>query len=201
MEVLAAFGEGEPKGYDVVRAHWEAQLGAEDFEKRWNRALHDGVVAGTAFEAKTLKVVPGEWVKAGTAAPAAGLEIAFRTDPAVFDGRFANLGWLQELPRPLTKITWDNVALVSPKTAAALGGVRTEQTASGHHTEVAELRLGGRTVKAPLWVLPGHADGAVTVHLGLGRRRAGRVGDGCRLRRLRPAHAARPPGRRVGWRS
>ena len=187
IEVLAAFGEGEPKGYDVVRAHWEAQLGSvrgasggdtADFEKRWNRALHDGVVAGTAFEAKAVKVVPGEWGRAGRAAPAAGLEIAFRTDPAVFDGRFANLGWLQELPRPLTKITWDNVALVSPKTAAALGGVRTEQTASGHHTEVAELRLGGRTVKAPLWVLPGHADGAVTVHLGLGRRRAGRVGTG-----------------------
>ena len=188
IEILAAVVEGEPKGYDVVRAHWEAQLGSvpagrdggdtADFEKRWNRALHDGVVAGTAFEAKAVKVVPGEWGKAGGAAPAAGLEIAFRTDPAVFDGRFANLGWLQELPRPLTKITWDNVALVSPKTAAALGGVRTEQTASGHHTEVAELRLGGRTVKAPLWVLPGHADGAVTVHLGLGRRRAGRVGTG-----------------------
>jgi Fe-S-cluster-containing dehydrogenase component len=178
IEVLAGFGEGEPKGYDVVRAHWEAQLGAEGFEKRWNRALHDGVVAGTAFEAKAVKVVPGEWGRAGRTAPAAGLEIAFRTDPGVFDGRFANLGWLQELPRPLTKITWDNVALVSPKTAAALGGVRTEQTASGHHTEVAELRLGGRVVKAPLWVLPGHADGAVTVHLGLGRRRAGQVGTG-----------------------
>ena len=178
IEVLAAFGEGEPKGYDVVRAHWEAQLGSEGFETRWNRALHDGVVAGTAFETKAVKVVPGEWAKAEKAAPAAGLEVAFRTDPGVFDGRFANLGWLQELPRPLTKITWDNVALVSPKTAAALGGVKTEQTASGHHTEVAELRLGGRSVKAPLWVLPGHADGAVTVHLGLGRRRAGRVGTG-----------------------
>ena len=178
IEVLAAFGEGEPKGYDVVRAHWEAQLGAEGFEKRWNRALHDGVVAGTAFEAKAVRVVAGEWARAEKAAPAAGLEIAFRTDPAVFDGRFANLGWLQELPRPLTKITWDNVALVSPKTAAALGGVKTEQTASGHFTEVAELTLGGRSVKAPLWVLPGHADGAVTVHLGFGRRRAGRVGNG-----------------------
>jgi molybdopterin-containing oxidoreductase family iron-sulfur binding subunit len=136
------------------------------------------VVAGTAFATKTLKVAPGAWAKAGAAPPASGLEVAFRTDPAVFDGRFANLGWLQELPRPLTKITWDNVALVSPKTAVALGGVHTEQTASGHYTEVAELRLEGRSVRAPLWILPGHADGAVTVHLGFGRRRAGQVGTG-----------------------
>jgi MoCo/4Fe-4S cofactor protein with predicted Tat translocation signal len=178
IEVLAAFGEGEQKGYDVLRARWEEQLGSPDFEKRWNRALHDGVVAGTAFEAKAVKVSAGDWAKAGKEAAAGGLEIAFRTDPTVFDGRFANLGWLQELPKPLTKITWDNVALVSPKTAAALGGVRTEQSASGHHTDVAELRLGGRTVKAPLWVLPGHADGTVTVHLGHGRRRAGQVGTG-----------------------
>ena len=178
IEVLAAFGGDEPKGYDVVRAHWEARLGSLDFEKRWNRALHDGVVAGTAFEAKAVKVSVGDWAKAVSPAAAGGLEVAFRTDPAVHDGRFANLGWLQELPRPLTKVTWDNVALVSPRTAAALGGVKTEQTASGHYTEVAELRVGGRTVKAPLWVLPGHADGAVTVHLGYGRRRAGRVGTG-----------------------
>ncbi len=135
-------------------------------------------MAGTAFAPKAVKVTPGAWAKAGKAALAGGLEIAFRTDPSVYDGRFANLGWLQELPKPLSKITWDNVALVSPKTAAALGGVRTEQTASGHTTEVAELRLGGRSVKAPLWVLPGHADGAVTVHLGFGRTRAGRVGTG-----------------------
>jgi molybdopterin-containing oxidoreductase family iron-sulfur binding subunit len=67
---------------------------------------------------------------------------------------------------------------VSPKTAAELGGVKTEQTASGHVTELAELTLGGRSVVAPLWVLPGHADGAVTVHLGYGRSRAGRVGSG-----------------------
>jgi molybdopterin-containing oxidoreductase family iron-sulfur binding subunit len=178
IEVLAAFGEGEPKGYDILRARWEAQLGADGFEQRWNRALHDGLVAGTAFEPKAVKVVPGDWAKAPKAGPAAGLEIAFRTDPSVFDGRFANLGWLQELPKPLSKVTWDNVALVSPKTAGALGGVKTEQTASGHYTDVAELRLGGRTVTAPLWVLPGHPDGAVTVHLGYGRRRAGRVGTG-----------------------
>jgi MoCo/4Fe-4S cofactor protein with predicted Tat translocation signal len=178
IEVLAAFGEGDQKGHDILRARWETQLGSAEFEKRWNRALHDGVVTGTAFDTKAVRVAPGEWTKAPAAAPGGGLEIAFRTDPSVFDGRFANLGWLQELPKPLSKITWDNVALLSPKTAAALGGVKTEQTASGHLTEVAELRLGDRSVKAPLWVLPGHADGAVTVHLGFGRSRAGQVGTG-----------------------
>jgi molybdopterin-containing oxidoreductase family iron-sulfur binding subunit len=179
LEVLAAFGEGEQKGHAIVRAYWQRELGEADFEKRWNRALHDGVVAGTGFEAKAVRVRPGEWSKASAKTQAkGGLEIAFRTDPAVFDGRFANLGWLQELPRPLSKITWDNVALVSPRTAAELGGVKTEQTASGHVTELAELTLGEHSVVAPLWVLPGHADGAVTVHLGYGRTRAGRVGSG-----------------------
>jgi len=182
IEVLAAFGEGEAKGYDVVRAHWEAQLGeagnTAGFEKRWNRALHDGLVAGTAFEAKAVRVVPGEWAKAGKAAAPGGLEIAFRTDPAVFDGRFANLGWLQELPKPLSKLTWENAALMSPKTAVRLGGIRTEAAGTGHYTDVVELRLGGRSVKAPAWVLPGHPDDAVTVHLGYGRRRSGQVGTG-----------------------
>ena len=179
LEVLAAFTEGSRSGHEILRAHWLQELGAADFEKRWNRALHDGLVAGTAFEAKAVRVKPGAWASTGALPqPGSGLEIAFRTDPAVFDGRFANLGWLQELPKPLSKITWDNVALVSPKTAAELGGVKTEQTASGHVTELAELTLDGRSVVAPLWVLPGHADGAVTVHLGYGRTRAGRVGSG-----------------------
>jgi molybdopterin-containing oxidoreductase family iron-sulfur binding subunit len=179
LETLAAFAEGEQKGHEILRAHWQRVLGADGFEPRWNRALHDGVVAGTAFPAKAVKARLGDWAGAAAAAePPAGLEIAFRTDPAVYDGRFANHGWLQELPRPLSKITWDNVALVSPGTAAELGGVLTEATASGHVTELAELTIDGRTVIAPLWVLPGHADGAVTVHLGYGRRHAGRVGDG-----------------------
>jgi Fe-S-cluster-containing dehydrogenase component len=178
LEVLAAFREGEQKGYEIVRGHWASELG-DEWEKRWNRALHDGVVAGTAFATKALRVKPGEWeIAAASREPVDGLEVAFRTDPAVFDGRFANLGWLQELPRPLSKITWDNVALVSPKTAAELGGVRTEATASGHVTELAELTLDGRSLVAPLWVLPGHADGVVTLHLGYGRTRAGRVGNG-----------------------
>ncbi len=195
LETLAAFVEGEQQGYKIVRAHWAAELGA-DFEKRWNRALHDGVVAGTAFDAKPAKVSFGAWAGAPAASPETGLEIAFRTDPAVFDGRFANLGWLQELPKPLSKVTWDNVALVSPKTAEGLGGVATEQTATGHFTDVAELTLDGRSVQAPLWVLPGHPDGVVTVYLGYGRKRAGRIADGVGYDAYKLRTSGAPWGRR-----
>ncbi len=177
-ELVAAFIEdSEPKGYEILREHWMEALGDDDdFETKWSQALHDGVVAGSAFPEKVVAVAPGAWTGA-TSARVQGLEIAFRTDPGVYDGRFANLGWLQELPRPLTKLTWDNAALMSPNTAEKLGGFRTEETGAGHVAEVVELRYRGRAVKAPVWILPGHPDDSVTVHLGFGRTRAGRVGD------------------------
>jgi molybdopterin-containing oxidoreductase family iron-sulfur binding subunit len=179
IELLAAFLEDSPqKGHEIVKSHWETALGTDGFEAKWNRALHDGVVAGTAAAPKAAKVVAGDWARPRAAEAKGGLELVFRPDPAVHDGRFANLGWLQELPKPLSKITWGNAAFVSPRTAESLGGARTEQKATGHHTDVVELRLGGRTVEAPLWVLPGQADGVVTVHLGHGRTRAGKVGTG-----------------------
>jgi molybdopterin-containing oxidoreductase family iron-sulfur binding subunit len=108
----------------------------------------------------------------GADAPAAaqqGLEIIFRPDPTIWDGQFANNGWLQELPKPLTKLTWDSVAMLSPKTAQRLG-LKSE--------DAVELKYQGRTIVAPAWVMPGHADESVTVFLGYGRTRAGRVGTG-----------------------
>ena len=97
------------------------------------------------------------------------MEIIFKADPTIGDGRFANNGWLQELPKPLTKLTWDNAALIAPMTALKLG-VSNE--------DVVELRFQGRTVKAPVWITPGHAEDSVTVYLGYGREKAGKVGDG-----------------------
>jgi len=97
------------------------------------------------------------------------LEIVFRTDSTVFDGRFANNGWLQELPKALTRLTWDNPVLFSPAMAERLGVA---------NEEVVELRYQGRTVRGPVWVIPGQADDTVTVFLGYGRKRAGRVGTG-----------------------
>jgi molybdopterin-containing oxidoreductase family iron-sulfur binding subunit len=117
------------------------------------------------------------------------LEIVFRPDASVFDGRFANNGWLQELPRPLSKLTWDNAALVSPATAERLGvGYSIGSKGSTADADMVELQFHGRTVRAPVWIMPGQADGTITVHLGYGRTRAGRVGTGVGF----DAYAIRP---------
>jgi len=99
------------------------------------------------------------------------LEIVFRPDPQVWDGRYANNGWLQEIPRPLTRLTWDNPILMSQKTATDLGLRDQQDYRSRAGTEIVELTFQGRTVRGPIWVLPGHADGFVTVLLGFGRSR------------------------------
>jgi molybdopterin-containing oxidoreductase family iron-sulfur binding subunit len=105
------------------------------------------------------------------------MELVFRPDPTVGDGRHANLGWLQELPKPLTMLTWDNAALLSPRAAERLG-IRLGATPHGTTTDLVELKLGERSLRAPAWIVPGHPDDTVTVHLGYGRTRAGRVGTG-----------------------
>ncbi|HXY03427.1 MAG TPA: 4Fe-4S dicluster domain-containing protein, partial [Terriglobales bacterium] len=97
------------------------------------------------------------------------VEINFLRDPSIYDGRFSNNGWLQELPKPLTKMTWDNPVLIAPKMAERLG-LQTE--------DMIRLELNGKRVTAPVWIQAGHPDNAVTVYLGYGRRRAGRVGTG-----------------------
>ncbi len=170
-EVLVGLSQtpGRP-AYDVVRDTWKAAAaaaGALDFEAFWRASVHDGVVKGSAYP---LKAVTAGSVFASLAplAPAApGLDLVLRPDPTVHDGRFANLGWLQELPKPFTKLTWDNTVQLSPATAARLGL---------HNEDVVELSAGGQSVKGPAWIVPGQADDTVVVHLGYGRTRAGRVG-------------------------
>ncbi len=155
---------------------------SSDFENFWRQALQDGVTPNSAFPAQTASVKSG-WAaqSAQGAASSNQLEIIFRPDPSIYDGRFANNGWLQELPKPLTKITWDNVALMSPATARRLGVGYHFSSSGGEHgrvvTDVVELNYKGRSVRAPVWIMPGHADGCVTAHLGYGRWRAGRAGD------------------------
>ena len=169
-ELLSVLVDGSARpGYDILREYWKTQLGAAPFEVQWRTALHDGVVAGTALPPRLPAMrltVPAPKPGGG---PQGTLEAAFRPDPTLWDGRFANNGWLQELPKPLSKLTWDNAALLSPATAQRLG-LASE--------DVAELELGGRTLRVPVWIVPGHADEAVTLHLGSGRTRAGRVGTG-----------------------
>ncbi|MEZ4707620.1 MAG: TAT-variant-translocated molybdopterin oxidoreductase [Caldilineaceae bacterium] len=169
-EVLDALLSETPRtGHDIVKAYWTAQRGEDGFDAFWQQSLHDGVVADSALPAQnaSLSLNMDSLPAANSAGDA--LEINFRGDPTVWDGRFANNGWLQELPKPLTKLTWENALLISPATAAEQG------LANG---DLVEVRSNGHTVQAPVWLAPGHAEGAVTVHLGYGRTRAGRVGDG-----------------------
>jgi molybdopterin-containing oxidoreductase family iron-sulfur binding subunit len=170
-EIVAVFSDKPDRnGIDLVKEFWQAQpeAASQDFAKFWRKALHDGVLAGTSLPAKS---VGKAQVPAAQAASlgASGYEIAFAPDPTVYDGRYANNGWLQETPKPLTKITWDNAVLVSPATASKLSVV---------NGDTVEIAWKGRTLQAPVWVQPGHAAEALTVYYGLGRERAGRVGDG-----------------------
>ena len=169
-EVLSVMLDDPPQtAYDVVRAYWKKTLGGAGFESAWRKALHDGVVAGTASAAAAVAPARDLPSREGVARAEGAIEVILRPDPTIHDGRFANNGWLQELPKPLSKLTWDNAALLAPAATTRLG------VANG---DVVEIASNGRTVRAPVWIQPGHPDNAVTLHLGYGRRRTGPVGAG-----------------------
>jgi molybdopterin-containing oxidoreductase family iron-sulfur binding subunit len=152
------------------------------FDRNWRQWLHDGVVPNTAFAPKAVAIRANFASQTALRAAVQGLEVVFRPDPTVHDGRFANNAWLQELPKSLTKLTWDNAALVSPGTADRL------RLVSG---DVVELKQGGRSVRIPVWLSPGQAPDTLTLHLGYGRTRAGRTGNvtGFDVNALRPFDA------------
>jgi molybdopterin-containing oxidoreductase family iron-sulfur binding subunit len=171
-DVLAVFlGEPDRPGLEIVREHWKQQALPGDFETAWQKALRDGSIAGTASTAKTVALKPGGLTDSTSGADQGegGMELVFRPDPTVWDGRFANSGWLQELPKPLTRLTWDNAALISHAQARRLN------ISEG---DIVELRYQGRTLQIPAWIMPGQADDTVTVSLGYGRWKSGRVGTG-----------------------
>ena len=200
-EVIATLSDRpERNGYDVVREYWMAnavgQAGgviptaaaaaaaaaptapalpaqpvsaASTFEQHWRKWLHDGFIAGTAFAPSAAVVAPDVATRITASAAVEGVEINFRRDETIYDGRFANNGWLQELPKPVTKLTWDNAALMAPSTAEA----------NGLHTgDIIAIQHDGRTLNIPVWITPGHAREAITVSVGYGRTKAGRVGNG-----------------------
>jgi MoCo/4Fe-4S cofactor protein with predicted Tat translocation signal len=187
LSVLA--NQQEIAGFEIVRGywrrHWQQQGNKVPFEEFWQTALNDGVVAGTRLPTRSVPL-RSNWQSAlgNPNADQGGdqvLEINFQADPTIYDGCFANNGWLQELPKPITKLTWDNAALMSPATANELGvGLRGYEHGGehgGYRVDVVELTLPGRpTVEAPVWIMPGHADHAITVYLGYGREYAGKVG-------------------------
>jgi molybdopterin-containing oxidoreductase family iron-sulfur binding subunit len=144
------------------------------FDHFWRHALHDGFLAGTSMFAAPGPSVPAGSATAPAPSPGAGMEIVFHPDPTILDGRYANNGWLQELPKPLSKVTWDNVAYISPTTAEKLGIPVTRP--GNQDNDLLEITYQSRKAVLPVWVLPGTADDVVAVHFGYGRRRAGRVG-------------------------
>jgi MoCo/4Fe-4S cofactor protein with predicted Tat translocation signal len=181
-EVLDAFF-GQPRSdHDVVKAYWQGQHPSGDFETFWRTALHDGLVANTASPARTLSAKADAGRATASPTAQATTEIVFRPDPNVGDGRFANNGWLQELPKPISKLTWDNAVLVSPALAQRLGFTTTLGIRGGEHgqveVDVVEVIYQQRSIRGPVWITPGQPDDTLTVQMGYGRRRAGSNGSG-----------------------
>jgi molybdopterin-containing oxidoreductase family iron-sulfur binding subunit len=177
LELVARFSRFETSvPYEIVRRAFRKESGVAeaDFEPAWRKYLHDGLYVAARRKMATPSLswqAIADAVKAAAPTPgplsADNLELVFDRDAKVDDGRFANNGWLQEVPDPVSKITWDNAAIFSPKTASALG------VATG---DLVRLDLSARTLAIAALVLPGHADFSVHVALGYGRTATGRVG-------------------------
>jgi molybdopterin-containing oxidoreductase family iron-sulfur binding subunit len=183
IEVLAHLGGLNPrKPYDSVRETFRGFAGAGNFEEAWKKFLHDGFLPGAAPKANDAPIGAEVLAKAFDAVtPSApskdNLEVVFHRDLKLDDGRWNNNGWLQEFPDPITKITWDNVVLVSRRTAADFGL---------QNGDVVEIAFADHKLRGPAWIQPGLADYSLGLALGYGRRRtalggAGRIGDGVGL--------------------
>jgi molybdopterin-containing oxidoreductase family iron-sulfur binding subunit len=170
---------------------------SQNFEDRWRKAVHDGIIPNSAAQPKTVSASTG-FLSQPMPTPAGGgnLEIVILPDPCIYDGRFANNGWLQELPNPLNKVTWENVGLISPKTAERLGinrGYKERELGGGSEgtafintkggnkfSDLVTLTYQGAQIQkgVPMWITPGQPDDVITIYLGYGRTKAGRIGTG-----------------------
>ena len=162
-------GQSGLTGHDLVQQYWQKQHAGADFDAFWRKSLHDGWIAGTTYAPRNASLNASAVSTLGPTSDPHSIEINFRRDPSIYDGRFANNGWLQELPKPLTKLTWDNPVMIGPAMAERL---------KLNFKHVAELEFQGKKVKGPVWIQAGHPDNSITVFLGYGRTRAGRVGTG-----------------------
>ena len=188
-EVLSVLQGVPRKSLDLMQEYWQQQwdtagitVDAPNFERAWRKILHDGFISGSEAPAKTPAL---DAAGVSAAAQAVGgwsvgeVELIFRPDPTVFDGRFANNGWLQECPKPITKLTWDNALLMSPKTAREKGfGDLLPYGDQEPKAPMASLTVAGRSLELPVWVVPGMAEGVMALHLGYGRTHGGKVGEG-----------------------
>lgn len=177
LDLLARLaGRPKPKGSELVQETFRQQVGSVNFDKNWNAFLRDGFVANN--ESPLPLSFSGQIPSATLAAPATSgkIEVVFPADSKMDDGRYNNNGWMQELPDPITKTTWDNVAWISPATAKEFG-VKHPKHASDH--DVIEIAFDdGRSVIAPAYIVPGHADNSISLSLGWGREVVGKIGRG-----------------------
>ena len=164
IEMLAQVADyDEKEGYQIVRYYWEDNTKTEDFDAWWNRAVHDGLVHGSASASSQTSLQAAQIASAisGHQKAAAGslsnLEVTFAACPTLYDGRYRNNAWMQECPDPTTKLTWDNAAVMSRGTAEAL---------SVGNGDMVELTVSGRKQQLPAWIVPGHADFSVSLTLG-----------------------------------
>ncbi len=179
--------ETQPIGHDLVRDVWQARFDWSDFERNWKRALHDGVVAGTSQRGTSGTANTGELyrnaagvldaLRPGPVPTDRALDVVVTTDN-LYDGRFANLPWLQELPQFGTMVVWDNPALMSPATAERFGLTPDPYTVEIPKAQMATISVDGRSVEVPVWIMPGMADNTVVLTQGYGRRVCGVVGAG-----------------------
>ena len=173
LEVLARVGgEAVTSAYEIVRETFAGISGTNNLDEAWKKFLHDGFLANSAAKAVEVALKQGAISTDGLKATAPAkdkLEVIFHRDYSVDDGRYNNNGWLQEMPDPITKFVWDNAVLLSRKTAQELGVV---------NMEVVEIKLGGKSVRGPIWVQPGMADYSLGLALGYGRTKTGRIGKG-----------------------
>jgi len=170
IEVLALLESAEEKpGYDLVRETWKPVLGG-DFDKGWEKTLHDGVLSGSELAAQPLPAADMSTIaKLASFKAPQGFELVFLPSSVVYDGSASNSAWMQELPEPVSKLTWDNAALISKTDADGLGI---------HDGDMVTLALGDKSISAAALVLPGQAVGSVGIALGYGRTAAGRAGNG-----------------------
>ncbi|MCE9609288.1 MAG: TAT-variant-translocated molybdopterin oxidoreductase [Chthoniobacter sp.] len=176
LDLLAKFaGQPKPTGPELVQETFKAIAKPGEFVSAWAKFLHDGFLGGSAAQVETLAFnapAAAEFVaaeKSAVMAPETAFEVVFTGCAKVDDGRFANNGWLQEIPDPITKVTWDNAALISPATAKKLG-------VGDNEDNLIRITIGNRSLELAAIIAPGHADGSISVALGYGRTAVGRVG-------------------------
>ncbi len=165
--IAALLGQTAVSQHDLVQNYWKTKHAGADFEMWWRKSLEQGWIDGTTSQPKQVSAKSSN-TPASSQPSNQGIEVNFRRDPSIYDGQFANNAWLQELPKPMTKMTWDNPLLMSPKMAERLKVT---------DKDMVRVELNGNSIELPVWRQAGHPDNSVTIFLGYGRKRVGRVGN------------------------